>query len=636
MTSTTLQHNRKVSPFASMYKWTLKKNIVLTIVYTVILFTSFSLPMIWFTTMSILDHSTEDISSLAYYAFPVASVVVAIFSIVFGTVVFNFLHNKRSVDLYNAFPLSRKDMFFSKYLAGLTLATLPILISTPAGICTATLMSPEYLEVMFTSMLITMLVAVATYSFTVFMSACVGKTSDAVVLTMGLGGAFPFFVLVLNYMIQMLTPGINSIEATPKLIYALLSPEIITIFTTYIFDFQNNGFTSELVIFLLYFVLFTSVSVFAGFSVYKRRKMECAQTQSSFKLPERVIRVIVTLSAGTILAAFFTMFTQDDYDPTFSHIWFWVGMIFGTIIAHFVLEVILSKGFKRIKKNLPIYFISLGLGIIVYIALATGCFGRYAYVPDNSKIDSVEIEFGTFCVNDYSDTYDMLGNPMQDFKTIDDKITDEKLIAEITDFHQEVVNNIENQGLQFSPADENYYYDGVYPYNEVTIKYNLKNGTTLDRQYTWYYFRYSKIQEKLKNLMSDYNLIEFKLESSLSRLENLTVNKNGRPRCELYGYDVNKGLLPDWCKENLDEYGCLSTPFSASYDDIEKLFDVFLNEAKNDKDISKNLGTTVFLDGYYNCINLTISYQYYCLSVYIPVGYENTLDYMGNLYKNRG
>ena len=402
MTSTTLSVDKKIkgkSNFASMLVWTLRKNTAVSVVYTTLLFVFFPLMVMWATAMIIaslgshssLSEMAKELSEIVKYAYPVTSWLTNIFAIIISGLLFNYLHNKRSVDMYNALPISRRSMYFSRYVSGLIILTVPVIITHFMGVIILTAIGAcapfDYLP----TLLYVLLSTVATYTFTSFLCVCSGKTSSAIILSIGLSCALPVAVLISNLMITSWAPGLPTFLNMPALIYMLFSPESIAFAACYGYNFYENGLTPELLGFTIYFVIFIGALAVGGYFVYKKRKMECAQSEASLKLPEWIIRVIVTYGCGLSLGFIFSMVFGESGSTVASILWFWVGVIFATASAHIVLEVILNKGFKNFAKNLIVYAISIACLILVYTCATTGLFGGYAYVPSPESVSKIEI-----------------------------------------------------------------------------------------------------------------------------------------------------------------------------------------------------------------------------------------------------
>ncbi|MCR5637196.1 MAG: ABC transporter permease [Clostridiales bacterium] len=538
MTSTTLSVDKKIkgkSNFASMLVWTLRKNTAVSVVYTTLLFVFFPLMVMWATAMiiaSLSGHSSmaemaKELNEIVKYGYPVTSWLTNIFAIIISGLLFNYLHNKRSVDMYNALPISRKAMYFSKYVAGLLIITVPVIVTHFMGVIILTAIGAcapfDYLP----TLLYVLLSTIATYTFTSFLCVCSGKTSSAIILSIGLSCALPIAVLITNLMITSWVPGFQTFLDMPAVIYMLFSPESIAFAACYGYNFYENGMTPDLLGFTLYFVIFAAALAIGGYFVYKKRKMECAQSEASLKLPEWIIRVIVTYGCGLSLGFIFSMVFGESGSAVASILWFWIGVIFATASAHIVLEVILNKGFKNFVKNLKIYAVSVGALVFVYVLAITGLFGGYAYVPAPESVSQIEIKATPTFISEY-----YFGSEYENKMVVSDSET----IGLITDIHSGIVDQIKQNesipflgnGIDFSDVYRDYY-DSYVNLSPLSITYKLKGGGSVTRYYSSDYMRTSDIYGKYKSLLYSKAFID----SSITNIEK-TVEQSNEPTVSAY------------------------------------------------------------------------------------------------------
>lgn len=487
MTLTTSPVKNK-SSMLSVFLWVLKNNFIVTLIFTILMFTEYPLIMFWTASSQIAFDYKVDVESLEYmasYLYPFTSLTAVIFALVVSFICFKHLHNKRSVDFYGALPLSRHSMFFAHYFAGLTILAVPILLNGIIAIIANAVLGVNVFEFFIPHLLIMLLTAFASFNFNVFLSTCSGKGSSAIVLSLGLQGMFPFAVLITSAMFTSWVPGFNNIFADiPLLIYMLTTPASISIVSAVgYFPFEN---WDGLAVFILYFIVFAVFFLFTGYFTYKKRRMECAQTEFAFKLPANIIRFIITYTVGIMLSAMFASILEaSEADMTFRHIWFWIGMLIGTFIAHIILEAILSKGFKQFKRSLITYGSVLGFAVVLYAFTMTGFFGIYAYIPNAEDVVSVSLgnDHSLYC-DYYGDNnnsiFDLFESPV---------VKDKEFITDVIDVHKDIIKNIkDNELLPFGPGRNSYGYDyysdySSYIYN-FEITYTLKNGKEITRTYT--------------------------------------------------------------------------------------------------------------------------------------------------------
>ena len=103
----------------ALFKWSLRKNLPFSIAYWILLFLSF--PMIEIFAMIVcgtqqnlgMESYIKDMKEVCEYLPAIFFVAFAIiFSIIMAIMSFSYMHNKRSVDLFGSYPISRRTLFF--------------------------------------------------------------------------------------------------------------------------------------------------------------------------------------------------------------------------------------------------------------------------------------------------------------------------------------------------------------------------------------------------------------------------------------------------------------------------------------------------------------------------------------------
>ena len=81
----------------------------------------------------------------------------------------------------------------------------------------------------------------------------------------------------------------------------------------------------------------------------------------------------------------------DVYDsPLHQNLTLILLIVFGvTILAFFLVELILRRNFKATLKTLPVYALAFAVTIFGFVYYGTSCFGAYNKLPDISQVKSV-------------------------------------------------------------------------------------------------------------------------------------------------------------------------------------------------------------------------------------------------------
>ena len=106
------------------------------ITYSLFLLFSFPLLLLFYNTLTaanIIDRADFLIEANNTVYPIIFGCILMLFTLLVSVFMFSYLHKKRSVDMFGALPVSRRTLFFSRYLAGLTILLVPLLLVT--GVC---------------------------------------------------------------------------------------------------------------------------------------------------------------------------------------------------------------------------------------------------------------------------------------------------------------------------------------------------------------------------------------------------------------------------------------------------------------------------------------------------------------------
>lgn len=472
MTSTTSSISKK-KELKETYLWALKKHKGISALLALLMF--MALPMLLIMIMPNLktrvypaiarDESTkyfiERIAELnAFFVVP----LILIFTILFSALLFGYMHQKRSVDLFHSLPVGRTPMMLGRLLAGFTLITAPVLLNFAitfiVGACYSVDISQCYGTVSY--MLWIILISTASLIFMALMAVCTGTTFDMIISALGVNLGYPLFIFLGNYLISSILPGYGNQVDIGSLILTALSPFAAAFMPLMRANEFNSGIINQS--FFIWWLIFSIILLAAAITLYNRRKSECAETGFAFPLPKTIIRFLITAVSGLGIG----LALGESDEP----INFFIGLISGSLAAHIVVEAVYSRGFKKLKKSFVYYGLFLAVFFVAYTIFVTGCFGYDIKVPQAEEVESIQVE-GRYINSDDFNLHDKDGRTIGH---ITPTIKDSKNIKTITDSHKKAV--LQKRSKKFP-----YCFDSDLLYNDFTIIYKLKNGKTLKRSY---------------------------------------------------------------------------------------------------------------------------------------------------------
>ncbi|MCR5738026.1 MAG: hypothetical protein K6G64_10295 [Eubacterium sp.] len=466
----------------SIFCWTVKKYMGVSIAYWVLLF--LSLPVLEVfgmlaitsrqrTTMKdyikLFQQTDESVIAMALFI-----LVAVVMSTIISFVTFSYMHNKRCVDFFGGLPVSRRTMFFSRYLAVVTMVETPVLVFGIIG-SALTLSSEgftEFIKIVF----LLMLAIWGNVSFVAFISLCSGTVVDMVISYLALNISYPICVLICAYYPTIVLPGMERMQ---------LSASTFTFFTPLAAPFTGAYGNCKL-LHCIWWVVINVVTLVGCYFLCKKRKAETAQNSSTFSVLSNIIKFIMCFAAGFGIGWLLSLLGIDSKTPVISYAWFMVGLFIGVMVTNVLLHLIFNKGFTNYAKSLKLCASVYAAATIFLFCITSGGFGYDEYVPEKDEIEEVCVYEGTsgFYIGD---------------KNILEKYSkNEEIIDAAIDLHKQIVKSktkYKHHGV-YLPAGYDVEFNSVYDTDvyesddpsdycdeHIMIKYRLKSGRIVTRYY---------------------------------------------------------------------------------------------------------------------------------------------------------
>lgn len=443
---------------------------------------------------------------------------VVIASAILGIMLFRFVTNKKTVNVYYSLGIKRSELYGAKLTAGAIMMLLAALL--PLGVSTC--LNLYYFG---SSLVLWKVVAfyavhyvvcvLAGLTIAAAVSSCVGTTVEAGGFTAVLI-AFPSVAtLCLNYTVPALLYGApkgfyyhiyplvfggisalsmsntvaGKIIATLDLL--LLNRDNFAEYScVYAMDAQElKTFAApSLTPYILWTVLIVCFAVF-GLIMFNRRKAEiCGFTGRSIVL-NSVLSAIVTLGCATLLLG-------AAADNGFEHISVTAAIAI-IIVASFgiflIIDTLLHLNIKSIKKDWKIGFIHAAVTAAILISISTGFFGYSSRLPEVDEVASISVTAptalpGSYTLSQFLGTHYNSMSMDQDLNyyylaeygsAIIEDFTSKEDITAIRNFHKKLID----------ANTRSYVYSDDYSkrtFNQsFMIKYKLKNGKEMIRYYSY-------------------------------------------------------------------------------------------------------------------------------------------------------
>lgn len=454
-----------------MFGWTSKRYKGISIAYTAMLM--ITLPLIEF--ILLMQSKTE--KPLEEYVDIVAEVapilagsffafMVIMFSTILAIVAFSYMHNKRCMDLFGSFPMSRRTLFFTRFVSVFVQAVVPMVVVGLIG-AVMTLRISTFIEVMETVAFLCLGV-IGNVSFIALLSLCCGTVVDMIISFLAINGIYPICILISTVFPGSILPG-YSISMTNSDInwslYTLMSP---------LFAPFAGIWGYDTTMYVVWWILFSAVLIGGCYIFSKKRKTETAQNEFVFVVVEQAIKLfagfVVGFGMGWILALIGAT-SNSSYKA--QYIWFFVGFCIGALMTGIILHLIYHRGLTKIKMSLIVSVIDVVIGVAFVTIVVTGAFGYDERVPDIDDIKEVSVYV------DDADQYIVNGKDVKENYT-----NDKQLIESALDVHKDIIKEkLKNKKGGYPIISETEWDDEAYITSNIRVSYKLKNGQIIRRNY---------------------------------------------------------------------------------------------------------------------------------------------------------
>ena len=454
------------------------------------------------------------------YIFPALLVVI---SILLGVLLFRFVTNKKTVNVYYSLGIKRADLYTARLLAGvfMMLAAVLVPLAVSLGLNLHYFGSSVMLWRTFLFYAVHNVICVlAGLTISAVVSSCVGTVVESIGFSAVLA-AFPSVVtMCVNYGVPAILNGAPAItyygiypaassygelhfDITGSTVFGRIISHINLLMlnrSSLINSSSIEAMTKEaakkwaapsLTPYILWAVLIAAFFVF-GLFMFKRRKAEICGFPGRSAVLNFVLCMITSFGVASLVMYF--VVSEIPQITTWMII---VGLMIISIIIFLIFDIILHLSFKAIKKDWKIGLVHAGLMAAFLLSLYTGFFGYSSRVPDIQDIDSVSIsapnalmgsyqlgrELSGSYVTDryYSDVYSnyyYVGNRsvslIENFKDKDD-------INTVREIHKAMIKAGNIRRVNTNSDD----YSKRVTCQSVVIRYKLKNGRELVRVYEY-------------------------------------------------------------------------------------------------------------------------------------------------------
>lgn len=377
------------------------------------------------------------------------------YALVTSQLLFGDLFNTRLCNALHAQPLRRETWFATHTLSGILFSVVPnavVALCFVPGLLDA---DPTTVGVIFVWMAAVTLEYLFFFGLAVFSVMCTGNRF-AMLLVYGIFNfasmlAYAFDQVVYGPMLYGVNIPYDFFETFCP-VGNMLQLDLVAVMAQdggYRVTYYGEGWLTIATFAVIGIGLFA-----AALALYRRRKLECAGDFLAVQAVAPVFLIIYSLCVGAFCQVFFSLFSFGSSNLGMNIVLF-VGMAVGAVTG----EMLIRRTVKVFDKKLALFYgVLAGIVLASILLVSADPMGIVSYVP---KTDEVS---GVYVYKSYT------------FGNSNLLETDPEQIAQVTKIHQTILN--ENQRAHGPEEDD---WSGIV--RQVTLKYKLKNGMTVERNY---------------------------------------------------------------------------------------------------------------------------------------------------------
>lgn len=416
----------------------------------------------------------------------VAPFLVCAFSIISAIAVFSYLYTTRSCYMIHALPVTRKELYITNYISGLSFMLLPQLLIFLLSIFVCIANNVTAVEYLFWWLIFVMGMSFFFYSLSVFCCMIAGQPF----------AAFAFFAagnilyVILKFLVSSTinifcygfegTPNFESLSQGKD---AFLSP-LLHLSYKVNFQFSYTDAThgiSDISIhgkqLIAWYALLAVGIVILSFLFYKKRHLETAGNILAVRWAKPLFRWASAVVAGFSFALLFRYLFFIDHDaeiPAF----FIFAMLFSAL-TFFLAEMILKKRFQ-IFRSVKLWLEWCGccaLMLFLLFSIHGDFYGMEDRIPEKNEIASILV----------NGDYQMYLTEKSDFDQV--LALHESLIRNKKEYIQYYHKNASSASAITYTEDGSYYTTSLSGDEDtssmllVNLYYFLKNGRQIARSY---------------------------------------------------------------------------------------------------------------------------------------------------------
>ena len=318
---------------------------------------------------------------------------LVVMAIVCGVVMFAYLHSRQKVDFYHSLPISRTRLFVNNFLTGILLTLLPYLVMLVIAVaCTFGMgFSAAFDGAAVISALVSQMILFLTiYALSVLTTVICGNTVISLLLLAWVHLspmlARILFIGLCEKFYSTYAMGNEHMQSALR-----LSP-VVELFEINGLSYLSGGVTSVMTgkespgsavgLLLAYLVVAVAATALALW-LFRIRRSERAGVALAFSRVKLPLKVYMCLFMGVAFGMVFGVIAGD--------FWFWVGLVIGTVLTHWIVEIVYAFDFHAIFGKPLHLVVILAVLFAGMLCMKFDVTGYDTWLPDRNDIQAVSV-----------------------------------------------------------------------------------------------------------------------------------------------------------------------------------------------------------------------------------------------------
>ena len=424
------------------------------------------------------------------------SIVTCAAAFLCGISGYAYLHSRTQLDTYHSLPVSRKQVFWSRYVSGILQFFLPFVIHMLicAGIAAGRdAFFIETVPALASYIVLHLLIFAVSYAVTV---SAVVLTGNIIVSILGAAVLLAYSTVV-DVLANLLSDRFfDTYIVYGDRTYARISEKIWCFsplsMLLKLFSRPNSLTMEDAKEFYKYdasymWVLAAAAVAYslAAYFLYLKRATEAAGRPIAFGAAEPVIKTMIVIPVSFLAAVFLGMISPESASGS----WFLFGLAFSFVVLCILMEIIFRLDIRGIFMHKKQFLFNAACTALIYIVFRYDVLGYDLYVPADQQLQSCAVsihdlmplpqradvsEFGSHYLGEgeYRMAHmEMQGNPS--VMELARKAAKEQLTYRYFDHYE----GIETVPEYIESMNKQKYYE------PVSFGYKLQNGKTVYRKY---------------------------------------------------------------------------------------------------------------------------------------------------------